>query len=595
MSEPLDPVAAGVASLLKSLRTRAGLQEERLSGTELQLDPLTGLDRVRAFAAAGEPPEQAIVQAVREAASSLPPTLMIVADVSLSLGLFRDALPEAGELYAPDLSRRRQALLDNWDRLHQLRSVAASAPVPSPRALRLDVETEALGALAVALTETSGPLGTEPRDAAARGRHTGPGPAGQAASLPATDKRVFGKELRKALRSRGLTIDDAAEALDLSPAEIRQWESGKDFPSDEKAQALDDYLTARGAIYSLAEELRSKAIRATRGAAPPRLAAVPASTLLQVFDNVARALRDSLTRDSAGTAQGWPRDLRQLGARATNLSSAFGLQAMLLLEGSLAPDLVPVATRLRDGASPTGGYGAMTQGEARPEGTATVLQALHRIDGAVQLCAQLDTMKSNLGEVERTRPYILTTMLETSRQLDPDSELTATLIRDLLDARRPYGDLLLWPEKVEPLLVSPAPSIAHTARAVRALAQIQRPAPEVRAALEQAAAWLAGQRDLGNVSEIIDRPLEDGGIEQLYTRHFTAAWVVKALVSVGLPTSHPAVSTAIGWIWNSYNEPAALWNWNNGDLPIWMTYDAIDALRLAALAVPIRHGRPSAL
>jgi len=130
---------------------------------------------------------------------------------------------------------------------------------------------------------------------------------------------------------------------------------------------------------------------------------------------------------------------------------------------------------------------------------------------------------------------------------------------------------------------------------VRALAQIQRPAPEVRAALEQAAAWLAGQRDLGNVSEIIDRPLEDGGIEQLYTRHFTAAWVVKALVSVGLPTSHPAVSTAIGWIWNSYNEPAALWNWNNGDLPIWMTYDAIDALRLAALAVPIRHGRPSAL
>ena len=27
MSEPLDPVAAGVASLLKSLRTRTGLQE----------------------------------------------------------------------------------------------------------------------------------------------------------------------------------------------------------------------------------------------------------------------------------------------------------------------------------------------------------------------------------------------------------------------------------------------------------------------------------------------------------------------------------------------------------------------------------------
>jgi hypothetical protein len=64
---------------------------------------------------------------------------------------------------------------------------------------------------------------------------------------------------------------------------------------------------------------------------------------------------------------------------------------------------------------------------------------------------------------------------------------------------------------------------------------------------------------------------------------------------VGLPSSHPAVSTAIDWIWNSYNERAALWSWNNGDLPIWMTYDAIDALRLAALAGPIRHGRLLAL
>lgn len=47
MPETLDPVAAGVASLLKSLRTRSGLQDERLRGTELPLDTLTGLDRVR--------------------------------------------------------------------------------------------------------------------------------------------------------------------------------------------------------------------------------------------------------------------------------------------------------------------------------------------------------------------------------------------------------------------------------------------------------------------------------------------------------------------------------------------------------------------
>ena len=160
---------------------------------------------------------------------------------------------------------------------------------------------------------------------------------------------------------------------------------------------------------------------------------------------------------------------------------------------------------------------------------------------------------------------------------------------DLLAARRPYGDLLLWPEKVEPMLIAPDPSIAHTARAVRALAQVQavRPAAQVREALDQAAAWLVG-RDLGNVSEIIDRPME-AGTETLYTRHFTAAWVVKALVSVGLPASHPAVSEAVTWIWGGYSDTASLWSWNNGDLPIWMTYDALDALRLASLASTVRR------
>ena len=124
---------------------------------------------------------------------------------------------------------------------------------------------------------------------------------------------------------------------------------------------------------------------------------------------------------------------------------------------------------------------------------------------------QLARMKDNITDFERSRPYILTTILEASRRLAPDSDLTGSLVEDLLAARRPYGDVLLWPEKVEPLLISPDPSIAHTARAVRALAQVQvvRRTTQVQEALDQAAAWLVG-RDLGNVSEIIERPLEAG-------------------------------------------------------------------------------------
>jgi transcriptional regulator with XRE-family HTH domain len=601
MSEPLDPVAAGVASLLKSLRTRTGLQEGRLTGTELPLDTLTGLGRVRAFVAAGDTQEQAIVRAVREAASSLEPTLSIVADVSLSLELSAAAIPEEPDLYAPDVGRRRQALLANWNRLHEVRAVRPAGLAPSPRALRLEVETEALAALATALTEAGHgdglgqPGDTTPPDRAA-GPAAGAGapPGERADPLPPAEKRVFGAELRKALRSRAASLEDAAQALALSPAQIARWEAGQDFPTDEQAKALDDYLTARGAIYALARKIRTKAVRARHGSAPPRLAVSSAPSLLQVFENVAAALRASLTRDETGEPQGWPHDLRRLGGRATAASTAYGLRAMLLLEGSLAPDLLPVANRLKERAGPGGGYAAQSQREPRPEVTAAVLETLRRIDGTAPLDEQLASMRTNVGDFERSRPYILCTMLEASHRLAPDSELTASLVDDLLAARRPYGDALLWPEKVEPMLISPDPSIAHTARAVRVLAQVQAvgSTAQVQDALDQAAAWLVG-RDLGNVSEIIERPLETG-IETLYTRHFTAAWVVKALVSVGLPASHPAVSDAVAWVWGGYSDTAALWSWNNGDLPIWMTYDALDALRLASLASTVHPGRSSA-
>ena len=105
--------------------------------------------------------------------------------------------------------------------------------------------------------------------------------------------------------------------------------------------------------------------------------------------------------------------------------------------------------------------------------------------------------------------------------------------------------------------------------------------------MDQAAGWLAAQQDLSNASEIIDRQVA-GRAEQVYVRHFTAAWVVKALVSVGLPASHPSVSKAVARIWADYSHDAALWSWRNGDLPVWMTLDAVDALQSAALATTIQ-------
>jgi hypothetical protein len=63
--------------------------------------------------------------------------------------------------------------------------------------------------------------------------------------------------------------------------------------------------------------------------------------------------------------------------------------------------------------------------------------------------------------------------------------------------------------------------------------------------------------------------------------------VAKALVSAGVPATHPAVSGALAQVWRNYGgNTAALWAWDNGDLPIWMTFDAIEALRLTNLALP---------
>jgi hypothetical protein len=589
MAEPLDPAALGVASALKSFRTRTGLREERLHGTELALDMLTRLESVKVLVDAGESPERAIVRAVRAAAGTLEPTLSIVADASLGLELSADLIPGT-DLYAQDLGQRREAVLRNWDRLHELRS-APLVRAPSPRALRLEVESEALTALAVALTSgvssgqlartTGGPDGTRTR-----------GPRSGAAAASPAELQVFGVELTKTLRTRRRTIEQAAAKLAIPPAEVARWAAGQELPSESKARSLDKYLTARGAIQNLVNELRSMPDRPGPRPVPVPLPSPAAPTLFQTFQNVAAALRGCLARDSEGRPIGWPRDLRDLPGEATASSTAYGIKTMLLVEDGLAADLMPVAESLREMALPDGGYAGREQKGARPEVTAAVLNALRRIAATEDFTAPIALMKNDLGEFEKYRPFILTTMLETGLLLDPGTEFVATLIDSLLAARRPYGDLLLWPEKTEPLLITPAPSLAHTARAVRVLASVQaiRPASQVQEALEQSMAWLIEQRDLRNAYEVVERTV-DGVLEPVYVRHFTAALVVKALVSAGVSAAHPSVSNAVAQVWSGYGgDAAALWAWDNGDLPIWMTFDAIDALRLASLAGAVRPG-----
>jgi hypothetical protein len=601
MSEPQNPVAAAVASELKSLRTRAGLREDRLTGTELALDTLRGLDSVRELMAAGESEGQAIIRAVRAAASALDPTLSIVADVSLGLEL-STGLVDDSDLYARDLGLRRGALLRNWDQLHQLRSVPPGKP-PSARALRLDREAEALAALAVALTGPGGHTAVHPRPAADADT---PQPDNQAqAPLPGSPElQAFGAELRKTLVSRGLTAQKVARQLKVPESVMTGWLDGSDLPSEADARLLDERLTARGAILTLALELRTPPVwaggaTAGTGQAAARSAAEPAGTLGEVFQRVAAALRGGLIKADDGTPLGWPQDLRQLSARPPTIgSTAYGLRAMLLLEGDLAPDMVPVVENLRKMAVKRGIMAEKqtypppppeTLAQLPPELIALVTDTFHRVDGMAGYAAQVTAMRG-LGEFEKSRPFILTTMLEASLRLQGTDELTSLLVESLLDARRPYGAQLLWPEKSEALLIDPAPSLAHTARAVRVLARLQRSSSDerLRDAVAQGKTWLLEQREFPISIDAVDR-LIGGQVQFDYTRHFTAAWVVRALISAGVRATHPTVSSAVSQVWDSYaGDTAALWKWPNGDLPVWMTFDAIDALRLASQAVPAR-------
>jgi ribokinase len=148
MSQGNRPItAAGVKSTLKSLRTRAGLQADRLTSTELALDALERLDSVRYLQDQGLDRVTAIVEAVREAARALPATESIIVDAALSLKLNTQA---ATGLYAADLSNRRYALLEAWNELHRARD-ETPPQAPTLRSLRLEREDAALGLLSSVL------------------------------------------------------------------------------------------------------------------------------------------------------------------------------------------------------------------------------------------------------------------------------------------------------------------------------------------------------------------------------------------------------------------------------------------------------------
>lgn len=396
-------------------------------------------------------------------------------------------------------------------------------------------------------------------------------------------ERSFGPALRAARERRGLTQADVAAQLGVKRETISHWESGKHLPRPKQSARLDAALQTDGNLRALIDQAREAPTLSSTDDA--------AESVLEVFRRVQRAIESYLQLDANGRPLGWCHNLQQ-GLPPTPLSTAYGIRILHLIDETSISRLGDFAECLRRMQQPGGGWAIKSQSAPSPEATAGVIDALVRVDPGMDVSPYVDLMLSEIDKEARKRPAIVTWILETILDLRPDSPAVRDLIGEVLDLRRPSGRnrRVLWSQKAEPNLARPDPSPYHTARACAVLrrAGLVGAVPSdltgrVDDALEIGVGWLTGLREVENTSEVFQRP-GDGPPNSAFFRHFSASWVLRALLLCGVLPTHPTVSGTLGKVWSDFDDEHSLWRWSNGDLPIWMTFDGLATLRIAALA-----------
>ncbi|MEV7038045.1 helix-turn-helix transcriptional regulator [Amycolatopsis sp. NPDC051061] len=397
---------------------------------------------------------------------------------------------------------------------------------------------------------------------------------------------AVGAELRRLRKAAGQTQADVARIVGVSRANLTQWETGRYLPSAENARLLDDHFRAANALVGMAEAARS----------PGPVTAGNLTTggsLLEVFRRAGTSLAEELIRDGNGRPVGWRHNLQKRGAHTT-LATAYGISAMDVV-GEPYIGLHALVDDLYAKRSEFGWQGR--SGGRRPEVTAAVVGALFQASTILSAEEGLAHLEHSLDDRSRTRPFLLSAALRTSVRLASDAPLTRRLTDDLLAARLDFDGVPLWGEKKEEGLVAPEPSTAHTARAVVALREVLRSghgSDEVSDAVEVGTRWLVERvHPDDGVSEDLALPQPGGRPDVRITiKHFTSAWVLQALAEAPqVPVAR--LSRALNSLWERYEPSRGLWAWGSGDLPIWMTLDAVTALRTIALAFPASQFLPS--
>jgi hypothetical protein len=324
---------------------------------------------------------------------------------------------------------------------------------------------------------------------------------------------------------------------------------------------------------------------------------------LMRWSNIQRETNQALidTRLQSSIGFGWSHFLNSSpNSTPTPLASAYGIKVAALCGNEPSRiEWEPVVAFILSRQVAGGGWAGESHGlKPRPEITATVVSALAvagvsepDLESSIIRLRSLCSDKSDLELWQRT--YLLASSLTDLLEVSPvDStveELAHTLMRGALICEQSE---VAWGESIGASI--PRPSTAHTARALVALHKYRHHAQSahhpqsahLNQIIEHGTRWLLKHANLNTQTEQLNRHLSK---EQSSPRHFTAAWVVRALAYSGLDSTDATMNRALHEMMSYFNR--GLWRWYESEAPIWMTYQSLRALHSLA-TVPV-VGLPS--
>jgi hypothetical protein len=243
---------------------------------------------------------------------------------------------------------------------------------------------------------------------------------------------------------------------------------------------------------------------------------------------------------------------------------------------------------------PDGGWASRTQGAlGRPEVTAVTLGALSSAGGDPARLAEagdaFEAMLAPGADPATAFTFVTATAVRELARIRPRSPILAELRTRLLtgavhDPR--HGDLLCWSARLDGTRFQ-APSQPHTALAIVALSRLSHihgDDAQSRSAMEQAIQWLILNQSFENRTDQIRRFVTADHWESLTVSLFTAAWVARALIASEasvIPGADALLDNAISAVIQAQRD--GVWEWGDGNRPVWMSYQGITTLRAFAL------------